>query len=186
MDLLTAGYCMKINDYLSAHDVAHELLATKILLANAHATLSCWGGRLVTVDGYEGSISVDELARKILCAASFRCTADDLTIQERVTGMEITNKLRHFYAVTDEAIANANWFTRLINKIREFIPSTTRFDIDVKGSWLEIYFQGYSKAKFIQEFGGEKDKQGFYAASDGVIGSRILASESAMRAKLPH
>ena len=178
---------MKVNDYINTLNFSNELIGVNQILSNAQSNITFWGKRIVTVAGYEGSISLDELARKVLRAGGQRSDSDDLTTQERVAGIEIMNKLRNFYQVSDTKIAQKNCFTRLLQKIREFtfFPYTPRFHTE--DGLMENYFRGYSESKFAQEFGGvKKGEFGDYENSDGSFGPplRIMARETAIRAKL--
>ena len=177
---------MKIHNYINSLNIANELPAINNLLTSAQGSVSFWGKRVITFAGYEGCYSLDELARKVLRAGGQRSASDDLTTQERVAGIEIMNKLRNFYRVTDTKISKANLFTRLLNSIREFslFPYTPRFHTE--DGLMENYFRGYSKTRFIQEFGGVKKNEFDYENSDGAFGPplRIMAHESAIRAKL--
>lgn len=111
---------MKINSYIYSLDVAKEFPTINTLLRNAEGNVSFWGKRVITVAGYEGSFSLDEFVIIILHAARQRSESDVLTAQEKVAGREIAHKLRNFYQVTDTKISQANWFTRLLNFIREY------------------------------------------------------------------
>lgn len=178
---------MKLDNYFNNLNFSNELVGLNQILSNAQSNVTFWGKRVVTVAGYEGSISLDELARKVLGAGEQRSDSDDLTTQERVAGIEIMNKLRNFYKVSDTKIAQRNCFTRLLNAIREFtlFPYTPRFHTE--DGLMENYFRGYSESKFTQEFGGvKKGKFGDYEDSDGSFGPpmRIMARETAIRAKL--
>jgi hypothetical protein len=180
---------MKISNYINSCNFSNELPTLNNLLSNAQGSVSFWGKRVITVAGYEGSVALDELARKVLRAGGQRCDADDLTTGERVAGIETMGKLRSFYQVTDTKISNANWFTKLLNKVREFtfFPYTPRFHTE--DGLMENYFRGYSENKFVQEFGGVKKGQfRDYENSDGSFGPplRIMAREENIRAKLVH
>ena len=158
---------MKIKEYISSPDFSDKLVEVDQLLLNAKPSVSFWGQREVAIDGYEGSISVDELSRKILDVGEKRCKADDLTNRERVSGIEITKKMRNFYQITDDQISQRNWFTRLLNAVREFSfwPYTPRFHAEM--GFMEDYFRAYSENRYIQEFGDEKDIYNiFYKNSD--------------------
>lgn len=177
---------MKIGAYINSLHIANELPAIHQLLIISQGSVSFWGKRLIKVDGYEGSFPLHALARKILYASYKRCESDDLTLQERVAGIQVMHRLRNFYQVTDHQIRQANWLTRLLNLIREFsfFPYTSRFHTE-DGS-MENYFRGYSEGKFVQEFGETKRGElNEYENSDGSFAppSRILARETAILAK---
>lgn len=179
---------MKISNYIDTINFSIELVNVNQMLTNAQGNISFLGRREVKIAGYAGSVSLDELARKVLCAAGDRSNSDDLTTQERVAGIKIMYKLRNFYKITDSKINNKNFFTKLLNIIREFTLNvyTPRFYTEENGL-MESYFRGYSQSRFIQEFGRVQRREfGGYENSDGSFGPplRIMAYESAIRAKL--
>lgn len=188
---------MKIDKYIDTLNFADKLSELNNLLINAQGDVSFWGARVITVSGYEGSLSLDKIARKVLQAGGKRSDSDDLTTEERIAGIEITEKLRNYYKITDNKITKANWFTRLINLIREFtlFSYTPRFHTEPMGS-TERYFRGYSEEKFVQEFGDSENSLGEYSNSDGLFRHpcfdgllfghqrRIMAREECIREKL--
>ena len=143
---------MKINTYINNSNIENQWVETLNLLKDAEVKVNFWGGRVIKSSNYEGSISLKTVAEKIFCAAQKRNEADDLTPSERIAGIGITKKINWMYQESDSQLQNANWFTKLLNKIREFsiVPYTTRFFVahSLKGK-----FSGYSQAKAIQEFG---------------------------------
>jgi len=178
---------MNIGVYINSLHIANELPAVLQLLLISKGSVSFWGKRIITVDGYKGSFPLHALARKVLHAGYERCESDDLTIQERIAGIQVMHRLRNFYQVTDHQIRQANWLTRLLNVIREFsfFPYTPRFHTE--DGLMESYFRGYSEDKFVQDFGGTK-RGGLndeYENSDGSFAPplRILARETAIYAK---
>lgn len=162
---------------------SREILATKNFIDSAQVKTTFWGSRVVEVKGYTGSVYLDDLARKILEAGGRRCEADDLLPAERIAGIGIVRKLKDFYRTSDIRIKNSNFFTRLLNWIREFsfFPYTTRFYIE---ETAEIPFRAYSEGKFLQQFGGTFDAMHNHPASNGSFGPpfRILAKEDRIRA----
>lgn len=131
-----------------------QLVEIKNLIESAHAKITFWGGRVIEVNGFTGSVSLDSIAEKILKAGHQRCQADNLTTPERIAGIDIVKKLNTFYQGTDNQVKNANLITKIINWIREFrfVPYyTTRFNFDENA---KNYFRAYSEIKFLQEFGG--------------------------------
>lgn len=178
---------MNICDYLETIDFSTQLSTINDLLESAQPDVTFWGERVVTVATYEGSFSLKTLASKISQAALKRCFSDDLTTEERVAGIDLTNKLKAFYQVTDTKIAQTNRFQRFLNWAREFTlsPYTPRFHIE-EGS-VEGNFRSYSEFRFSQKFGEVKsdDPSKQYENSDGSSWLLLLtAEESSIRAKL--
>ncbi len=175
---------MQLNHYLNTLDFTKELVHVKDLLASAEATVSFWGTRVINLPNYEGRISLDELVRKVYAAAIQREKANDMTVEERLAGIDIVYKLRDFYTSTDEKIRTANLFTSLINNYQEFNigPYTNRFYTET--NWIDCHFRAYNEEEFKKEFGQEKDGN-FYKNSDGEApnSNKVYASEGAIRAK---
>jgi hypothetical protein len=155
-----------LETHLNSISFSDELNVVKNLINTTQSKITFWGGRVVEADGYTGSVYLDDLARKVYSAARQRSDADDLTPAERISGIEIVRKVQNFYLVTETGFQNSNFFTRLLNFLREFTfsPYPIRFQID---DGAEAYFRGYSVDKFLQQFGGALNETGDHPASDG-------------------
>ncbi|MEM1282575.1 MAG: hypothetical protein AAGG81_03390 [Chlamydiota bacterium] len=77
--------------------------------------LTFWGGRKVTVDGYEGSIDWKVLRIK---ASSFNERKIDLDSQSK--GLRVTGTLDGLKELSDEQVKHASFFTRFFVWLREF------------------------------------------------------------------
>lgn len=102
--------------------------AVRDMLAAAEAKITFWGSRVVEVNGFTGSVVLQEIAKKISGLSCIR----PLTPDERDEGYTILGQLNNFYRITDKQIQNANFFTKLIFLIREFTltPYTIRFSVE--------------------------------------------------------
>lgn len=171
--------------HLNSLNFSSQLTTVKNLINTAQVKTTFWGSRVVEVNGFTGSVSLEDIARKILRTGRQRSDADDLLLAERIAGVETVRKLEGFYRISDTQIQNSNFFTKFLNWMREcsFMPYTTRFHIE---ETAEGNFRAYSKAKFLQQFGGAFDEMRGHPASDGSFGSplRILAREDRIRALL--
>ena len=169
--------------HISSLDFSTQLSVVKNLIDTAQAKTTFWGSRVIEVNGFTGSVYLADVARKILKAGSQRSDADDLTPAERVAGIDTVRKLEKFYQITDLQIKTSNFFTKFLNRIREFsfTPYTTRFFIKERA---EENFRAYSRSKFLQQFGGVFDEEDHHPACDGAFGPplRILAMENKIRA----
>lgn len=179
-----------LQSYVERCDFATQLQDVNTLLYTAETKITFWGGRVLESPHYTGSVSLDEIARRTLQAACQRSESDDLTMEERVAGIEIVAKLRSFYRVSDTQICNSNFLTRLFNFIREFTfnPYTLRFY--AQDGLTESYFRGFSREKYKQEFGGESQPNALeaYPYSDCTFGPpfRIVVKEQVLRERLAH
>jgi hypothetical protein len=176
---------LSLETKLNSLNFATQLNEVRDLLHTAQAKMTFWGCRVVTVNGFSGSVAVADIASKVLRASYKRCDDDDLTLPERIAGIEIVKKINGFYFDTDTHIQHANSFTKCFSGIREFslTPYTTRFFM---GETAEGNFRAYSKAKFLQQFGGQFKRFDDHPASDGSFGPplRIVAREDRIREQL--
>ena len=177
-----------LDTHLNSLNFSNQLAAVKNLVDTAQVMTTFWGNRVVEINGFTGSVYLDDIARKILTASYQRSDADDLSPPERIAGVEIVRKLRDFYRISDTQIQNSNFFTRLLNFIQEFslTPYTTRFYLDEEIGPGERNFRAYSEAKFLQQFGGAFTSMRDHPASDGFFGPplRIVAREDRIRSLL--
>lgn len=131
---------ISLEAHLNTLDFTTQLETVRDLLIDRHATgvdkarasVTFWGSRVVTVDGFSGSVYLNDIARKLLRArGSFNeQTAPEIEAAHDV----ILGKLLTFYQLTDTDISNSNWFTRLLVWIREFSfcnPYTPRACLDL-------------------------------------------------------
>lgn len=186
-------HMVSLRTHLNNLDFARQLVLVEQLLnqpepmeqkrePHVQAKVTFWGSRVVKVKGYTGTVSIDFLAKKIYQAGRKRCNADNMTIEERLAGLETTKKIKNFYKITDDEKKNSNFFTRFLVWIREFTfnPYTTRFYLEDDA---ELQFRGFNREKFIQHFGNFFDDRDNHPAADGFFGppQRILARENILR-----
>lgn len=170
---------MIFSNYINSSNFSNQLPTLSLILPLAQASVNFWGARVITSTTFEGSVSLNELSKKILSVACLRSKADDLSTKERVAGIDVVKDLRKFYKITDTAISKANWFTRFLNYVREFTFSSSTPRFETEKGLTEKYFRGYSESKYSEEFVN-------YAHFDGSFGPpiRMLAKEDAIRSKL--
>ncbi|MBF8263611.1 MAG: hypothetical protein HW387_1276 [Parachlamydiales bacterium] len=177
-----------LRELLNDTNFSYRLDEAKKVLDHAQASVTFWGTRVVRVKGDNTSVTLDKLAKKVVQAASQRLSLKDLTLKDRITGLDITNTLRKFYKMTDHQIAQSCFFTWLLAHIREFsmAVSTTRKHIEgfrPDGIYLagcSEDFRFYGKSDYKKQFGydlpehDEKSEQ-----SDGY--SEIIIKETVIR-----
>lgn len=134
---------------LDSLDFATQLGAVRSALEGATTRITFWGTRVVEIRG--NSYTLETLVGRVLEAGRKRCDADDLTLRERVDGIEIESKLKQFYQLTDAQIPHLNWLTWILIRIREFsfIPYTPRFYLEDTSS----SFQLFSPVRYYLQFG---------------------------------
>lgn len=152
------------------------------LLANARATTTFWGSRLITIQGYTDSVSLEMVAKKVLDAAYERKRADNLTREERLIGIELVRKVKNFYVMTDQALQASSFFTRMLCWLREFsfFPYTTRFNIE---ETAEKQFCTYSQASYSRDFIPESNRLMKAAFTGNVVNLVVL--EETIRSHRP-
>jgi len=109
-----------LDTHLSSLNFSNQLAAVKNLLDTAQVKTTFWGSRVVMVNGFTGSVYLEDIARKILTTGRQRSDADDLLPAEQIAGVETVRKLEDFYRIGDTQIQNSNFFTKFLNWIREF------------------------------------------------------------------
>jgi hypothetical protein len=95
------------------------------------AQVSLWGTRMIEVSGYQGSISLHDLACKVFSLTREDSTSERSTsfLKEANAKGEILTKLNKFYQDSDSEMQKANLLTRFFNSVREFFisPANARF-----------------------------------------------------------
>ena len=105
------SFPLQINQLFSRTLFAKELPKISDLLAmKTQATVTFWGGRIIKISGYEGSITLDEVATRILRNPTI----------DKFNTLKIIESLEKFYRITNVMIENENWLTKRLNSIREF------------------------------------------------------------------
>ncbi len=138
------------------------------ITANARATISFWGQRCISVPGYEGTFSIDNLAESII--ELVHQNHFKFTQEQRDVGAVIAMHITRLYNESDEAVANSCCFKRICCAIRRFFA---QFSIGYVGSsktttslvrwvWHDNHdcgfnevFHYYTQQQFLEKFGRE-------------------------------
>lgn len=88
------------------------------MLNHTHVTISWRGQRLVSVDGYEGSVEINELALKYLRATPFQRDTES-SLQDRLTCESLWGRVQRLYADSEAALANTSVY-KLLVPMKEF------------------------------------------------------------------
>ena len=102
---------------LSSENTVSELSQ---MLDHAHVSISNWGERLVSIDGYEGSVEINELALKYLRAAPFQRDTES-SLQERLTCASLWGRVQQLYTDSNAELANTSLYKYLV-PMKEFRP----------------------------------------------------------------
>lgn len=157
-----------------------ELEKLNSLLKNSTPVVSPYGKRIIKISGKE--VSLEDITKKVWAVGLEHCNRnlDDLSLKDRINGVEITEKLRNFYDKTNEEIENSGWFKKILSKVRDlrfFIfpkickisgfhaipgflllpPGWSLGSLTGKNGSIEGYFRGYNINSFTQEFGNDID-----------------------------
>jgi len=96
-----------------------------LLKQEVTVSISWWGERLVSVNGYKGSVCIDDLARKYLKSNVFpeNLTATQVSelpsLEDRLKCDALWDKVKELYTKSDTAI-KSTWIQWLVVWIREF------------------------------------------------------------------
>ena len=128
------------------------MLPLKSLLDQARGSMGTEGPK-IAVSGYEGVVSFIEVAGRIQTAAKARFESRDLTLQERVAGIRIVERMKVIYC---EMMG--------LEELPEPIQMATD-DVLCK-------FRAIPEAEYLRLFGGETTGEGIfedYRHSTGMI-----------------
>lgn len=166
-------------NYLNNFDFAKDLGELSALLDKTTAKVTFWGSRIVEIKGQSGCITLEAIVKRALMGCQQRYSANDLTLEERIDGVEAMRKLHHLYRDTDQALKKSNFLTRLFHWIREyyFNPDPARFDR------AEDRFLAFNKEEFIENFGDSFNEMGVHPASRGKSSfGQIIAKPERVKA----
>ncbi len=107
----------KINpDSLRIHNELSELEET---LSKAKVSTTFWGYRIVTIEGSDHPLSLDDFAEKILKIGHSYYDNKCLDSKTSQLGLKLVSKIEGFYKSTDGQLKNRNFITRFFNWLRE-------------------------------------------------------------------
>ncbi|MBN2479733.1 MAG: hypothetical protein JXA94_05855 [Parachlamydiales bacterium] len=109
-------------------DKANSLKELNDIVYNTQPKVSFLAGRSVIANGYEGSVSLSYLVKKLfnLVGKNFEFTQKDRNI-----GKVLVSNINYLYVVTDAEIAeNKNFFTKRVDKIRNYFETKVKNPFD--------------------------------------------------------
>ncbi|MBA3284780.1 MAG: hypothetical protein H0U27_06945 [Nitrosopumilus sp.] len=149
---------MKIQDKVGDLNFANMDEFNKILeKPNVKIDVTFWGTRTVTIEGFEGSIPLEEISQKIILATKADSKSNQLTNKVRLSGLNLTEKVCSFYSESDEIARgrNFNFLTKCLMYVREYKRDIrertfTKLSFDVMS-----YFHLFDKVQFEKYFEGD-------------------------------
>ena len=162
---------ININNYVQSLD-SSKLPEMNQLLAKAEPKITFWGNREVCIGEFGGSVSVKALDQKIEQVAENGCHAENLTLQERVAGLDILTKLGKIRTKAEELENRAHWFTKIFIWIRTVLGKLNSLcDLGggIGGRCTEEYFLAFSEASLKMQFPDLKKKSSGYSEYEHAI-----------------
>ncbi len=104
---------MNIKDALESINSFSELLP---IIQQASAKLSCWSGRYVEINGYEGALAIDQLAEKVDALFDPKAPFDKSENQCR---REVIPLIIQIYKESDKLYEDSGFVTKVVLFVRE-------------------------------------------------------------------
>lgn len=123
---------MRISTFINNLSNDSYLTTTDQLLDLAKVKTTFWGKRVIIVEGFEGSLSINEIARDVLASPNEGQVENEMGKIDARHKQPAMRKLKKLYKDSDTNIQSKNRFTRIISRLREFSfnPYQERFFID--------------------------------------------------------
>ena len=145
-------------DALTPENTVHEM--KYYLLGNAEVSLSCAGRRVVSVSGYDGTVTIDNFARKYLKAKEFQSHLFHSSFKERLSCYKLWDEIKNLYTESDRQVENSCCFFRSCAKIHDRAwdeyPQAIFGDNDEFRHIRERVFE-FTQPRFEELFGIEKN-----------------------------
>ena len=111
---------MRLGEKLASISSNETVAQVSEMLNHAHVSINWYGQRLVTVDGYEGSVEVNELATKYLRANAFKRDGNP-SLQERLDCYALWGRVQKLYTDSNEELKKT-WLFKYLTPMKEFRP----------------------------------------------------------------
>ncbi len=113
---------------ISTSDVGAEIGK---MLDHAHVSVSSYGQRLVSIDGYDGSVEINELALAYFKAEAFERYEDACfnkqfrcyQLYERIRCYELWGRIQELYEDSDDEL-NKTWLLKYLTPAKETLKGT--------------------------------------------------------------
>ena len=103
---------------LTKKNTAQEL--NVMFQSTCNVSISWWGERLVSIDGYDGAVTINELASKYLKVGLVK-EDQDIPLQDRLKYEYLWGKIEQFHIESD-TILNSTWIYKYLVAWIEFKP----------------------------------------------------------------
>lgn len=101
---------------LTRENTAQEL---NVMFQSTHQiSISWWGERLVSIEGYNGVVTINELASKYLKSDSLRAD-QDLSLKDRLDSRNLWETIEQIYKESDTEL-NSTWIYKYLVPLLEF------------------------------------------------------------------
>ena len=131
--------------------------AIKEITKNSTPKITFWGTRYIetkdinTINCY----TLDSIIKELSWGASTISFYDKSFIPQRITGIEVVEKMNEFYRITDEQIKNSHFFTKLSIWIRSFFSFSQKirinFENNTKNDFLSYTYSMGNKIVIPEE-----------------------------------
>src|SRR3569832_2087906 len=109
---------MRLDEKLASISSDETVTQVSELLNCAHVSINWYGQRIVTVDGYEGSVEINELAKKYLRANAFQGDGNP-NLQQRLDCYVLWGRVQKLYADSNEELKKT-WMFNYLTPLKEF------------------------------------------------------------------
>ncbi len=133
------------------------------MVANSHASINFWGERIVTVDGFRGSVPLKDLVKRIV---SFSRPRLEFNLDDRKACMRTVEKLQRAYIETDQLqstnlirYASVWYFTFFLEAETEccnYIAFARARLNALGGNGTPSVFEGFTRAQFKSTFPNQR------------------------------
>lgn len=111
---------MHLSDKLASLTRNDTVAQLNEMLNQAHVSVNWWGQRIISVDGYEGTVEINTLASIYLQANAFRGDRNP-SLQERLNCCALWGRVQKLYTDSDDVLKRTCLFKYFV-PLKEFRP----------------------------------------------------------------
>lgn len=186
------GKSMELEDKIDSISEANIVAELSTMLDKAHVSTSWWGQRLVSIDGYEGEVKIDKLAKKYLEAVSYQ-RDHDTSLQSRLDYANLRDRVKKLYIDSDTQL-NETLIYWIIVPLLEYRPWDKEYYIgpqaiirnDQNGKFAEGEEFAFSPERFKQYWNAEMRTRASFEEnySEGTVDVKWYASKEMVESAL--